>query len=137
MNLRFWEQDDRVWTEFTPAEQHQGYPGLMHGGLLYTILDEVTGRAAYLRKTWVYSGKVEVRYHKPASIGETLRFSGRIISDRSRAMELEGEARFAKDGTLVATARGLFMKLTDAQLEEAERAISFPPGEEPRARKGG
>lgn len=127
LKLTFWQDDDRVWTEFTPDERHQGYPGVLHGGLLYTILDEVTGRAAYLRGTWVVTGRAEVRYLQPARIGETLRFTGRITAERSRAMDLAGEARRASDEALVATLSGLFVRIPDDRIREMESVIDFDP----------
>ncbi|MCS6802901.1 MAG: PaaI family thioesterase [Chloroflexota bacterium] len=125
LNLTFWQDGETVWTEFTPDERHQGYPGIVHGGLLYAILDEVTGRAAYLRASWVVTARAEVRYLQPARLGEALRFTGRIVSERSRALELAGEARRADDNALVATLRGLFVRLPDARIRELEEIIRF------------
>jgi acyl-coenzyme A thioesterase PaaI-like protein len=125
LGLTFHSDGDHVSTEFTPDERHQGYPGLFHGGLLYTILDEVTGRAAYLRQAWVFSGKVEIRYHQPAYIGQKLLFNSEIVSERSRAFELKGEARRASDNQLVASMSGLFFRLSEQQRLEAETAVGM------------
>lgn len=127
LHLHFWEEDGKVWTEFTPDDRHQGFPGIMHGGLLFTILDEVTGRAAYLQGVWVVTGRIEVRYHRSAHLGEKLRFSGAYVGERLGAVDLKGEARLM-DGTLVATASGRFMRLTEEQTEAAEQRIGLGSG---------
>lgn len=125
LGLTFWQDDATVWTEFTPDERHQGYPGIVHGGLIYSILDEVTGRAAYLRASWVVTARAEVRYLQPARLGEPLRFTGRIVRERARALELAGEARRVMDNGLVATLTGLFVRLPEERLRELEGIISF------------
>ncbi|GIW07705.1 MAG: hypothetical protein KatS3mg060_2510 [Dehalococcoidia bacterium] len=125
LGLTFWQDDQTVWTEFTPDERHQGYPGIVHGGLLYAILDEVTGRAAYLRASWVVTARAEVRYLQPARLGETLRFSGRIVNERSRALELAGEARRVADDALIATLSGLFVRIPEERIRDLEGVITF------------
>ena len=125
LGLTFWQDGETVWTEFTPDARHQGYPGLVHGGLLYTILDEVTGRAAYLRASWVVTARAEVRYLLPARLGEPLRFIGRIVNERSRALELAGEARRAADNALIATLSGLFIRLPEERIRELRGVITF------------
>ncbi len=135
LGLTFWQDDETVWTEFTPDERYQGYPGIVHGGLLYAILDEVTGRAAYLRAAWVVTARAEVRYLQPAHLGETLRFSGRIVSERSRALELAGEARRTADHALVATLSGLFVRLPDERICELESVITFEEERGPSAER--
>jgi acyl-coenzyme A thioesterase PaaI-like protein len=123
--LTFWQDDATVWTEFLPDERHQGYPGIVHGGVIYAILDEVTGRAAYLRASWVVTARAEVRYLQPARLGELLRFSGWVVSEHRRALELAGEARRVADKELVATLTGLFVRLPDERIRELEGSISF------------
>ena len=45
LKLGFYDVGDgRVATRFTPLEQHQGYPGVMHGGIACALLDETIGR---------------------------------------------------------------------------------------------
>jgi len=119
LGLTFWQSETEVWTEFTPDERHQGYPGYLHGGILYAVLDEVTGRAAYLQGGWVVTGRAEVRYLQPVAIGEPLRCRGWIVAARSRALELAGEARRLADGALVATLRGLFVRLPEERIRQA------------------
>ncbi len=45
LNLRFYEAEDgHVEARFTPKEEHQGYPGVLHGGITSALLDETIGR---------------------------------------------------------------------------------------------
>ena len=50
VHVRFYEvqrdgSGDEIVARFTGQEQHQGYPGRMHGGVITGILDETIGRA--------------------------------------------------------------------------------------------
>lgn len=110
LHVQFESTGDRVHARFLADDRHQGYPGLVHGGILYTLLDETIGRAAYLVDSWVMTGKLMVRYRQMAPLGQWLLFSSWIVRDRGRAMMLAGDARL-EDGTLLANASGLFLKL--------------------------
>jgi len=56
-------------TEFTPEKRHQGYKDIVHGGILVTVLDEVIAHTLYQRGIMAMTGKLEVRYHRPALVG--------------------------------------------------------------------
>ncbi len=112
LKLEFFEVDNRVETTFTGGPEHQGWPGFLHGGILYTALDETIGRVGFTIEAFVMSGRVEIRYRQPAPIGRPLRVVGTLVRDRGRALELQGFAQL-EDGTLVAEANGLYMRVPD------------------------
>jgi acyl-coenzyme A thioesterase PaaI-like protein len=112
LRLRFETVGETVQTEFLPDERHQGYPGLVHGGILYSLLDETMGQAGTLYQTWVMTGRLEIRYLAPVPIGRRLLITSRVTRRRGRAFEISGEARLA-DGPVVARAAGLFLKIPD------------------------
>ena len=106
------QEGDRVVTEFTGEERHQGYPGVVHGGLLSTLLDETLGRTALFHRAWTMTGRLEVRFRAPAPIGVPLKVSGWLTRARSQAFEARGEVTMP-DGSIAADARGLFLKVPD------------------------
>ncbi len=98
---------------FTPGEQHQSYPGRLHGGLVSTILDETIGRALMMGEAtqfWGVTVEISVRFKKPAPLGEELRVIGRITADGKRLFEGTGEL-LLPDGTIAAEARGRYLKM--------------------------
>ena len=123
LRLRFERVDDTIQTEFTSDERHQGYPGLLHGGILYSLLDETMGQAGSLRRTWIMTGRLEIRYLVPVPIGRRLLIVSRILRQRGRAFEVCGEARF-EDGTAVARASGLFMQIPDDLLHRVSASAA-------------
>lgn len=97
---------------FTPLEEHQSYPGRLHGGISSAILDETIGRAILLLHPdeWGVTAEFSVRYRKPVPLDEEIRCLARITRDTSRLFEGTGEIVLA-DGTVAVTARGKYLKM--------------------------
>jgi acyl-coenzyme A thioesterase PaaI-like protein len=104
-----------IVTDWTPSEDHVGFPGVTHGGLIAAVLDDVMGRNAVLRRRWVVTARMEVRYRAAAPLGVPLRFEA--WATRHRRMSMHAEARAVlPDGSVVAESSGTFLPLTP-QLE--------------------
>ncbi len=123
LQLDFHEVDGRVETTYTPNAQHQGWPGYVHGGILYAVLDETLGRVGFTINAWTMSGRVEIRYREPAPLGQPLRVVGTLVRDRGRALEVQGFAQLP-DGRIVAEATGLYMRIPDAIRQPLEQQIA-------------
>jgi acyl-coenzyme A thioesterase PaaI-like protein len=110
----FYELDnDELLAVFTPREEHQSYPGRMHGGIAATILDETIGRAIMTRydeDIWGVTLEFTSRYKKPVPLAEELHVISRITKDTSRMFEGTGEI-LLQDGTVAVEGRGRYMKV--------------------------
>lgn len=100
-----------VVTDWTPGAEHVGFPGVAHGGLVAAVLDDVMGRVAVLRRRWVVTAKMEVRYRAASPLGVPLRFEAWETRHRRMAMHAEGRA-LLPDGTVVTDAGATFLPLT-------------------------
>ena len=82
---------------FTLREEHQSYPGRLHGGVSSAILDETIGRAILLLQPGAWGVTVEftVRFRKPLPLDEEIRCVARITRDTSRLFEGSGEILLA------------------------------------------
>ena len=102
----------RVRADWTPdPELHVGFPGVVHGGLVSAVLDDVMGRSTMLLRRWTVTGRLEVRYRAPARAAAPLRVEGRMTGVRRRVVTAEGRL-LGPDGTVVADARGTYLSLT-------------------------
>jgi uncharacterized protein (TIGR00369 family) len=127
LKASFYEvEDDQLVALFKPCEQHQGYPGRLHGGLAATILDETIGRAMNINQNEIWGVTVEfsVRYKKPVPLDQELRVVGRITNQRSRMFEGTGEI-LLPDGEVAVVGHGKYIKLpleeiSDFDYEEQE-----------------
>jgi len=115
---------------FTPSEEHQSYPGRLHGGIASAILDETIGRAIlnkYETEVWGVTIELNVKFKKPIPLNEELKVIGRIISENSRFFEGAGEIVLS-NGDVAVTAEGKYLKvplekITDFDKEENEWRI--------------
>jgi acyl-coenzyme A thioesterase PaaI-like protein len=96
---------------FTPREEHQSYPGRLHGGVSSAILDETIGRAILLRQPDVWGVTVEfsVRFRRPLPLDEDVRCVARITRNTSRLFEGSGEI-LLPDGEVAVEATGKYIK---------------------------
>jgi len=108
LHLHFYEdpKTHQIIVPLNIPEQYQGYPGVVHGGILATILDETTGRAINVGRDeeqfWV-TAKLEMRYRRPTPTETPLTAVGWVVRLRSRTAEVAGEIRLP-DGTVTAEA---------------------------------
>lgn len=112
LKLVFRREGDEIVTDYTPEPRFQGFPGVVHGGILTTLLDEALSRTATIEGRWMMTGKLEMRFRNAAPVGRKLRVSARALSSRSRMVQAVGEIRLAEEpGTIIATAEGTFLPL--------------------------
>ena len=124
LKLSFYEDDGRVITHFVPQEEHQGYPGVLHGGLTCALLDEVIGRVAIAHDLWTVTARLETRFRKPVPIGVPLTVVGEAVRVRRRTLEARGELRLP-DGRVAAEAQGTYIRLPDEEIERMKEELDF------------
>jgi len=110
LKLQFHFDGDNYVTTFEVRPEHQGWAGIVHGGLLATALDETMARLLWEKDINAITGRIEVRYHKPVRIGDSLQIRGRITRRRSPITETTAEA-VRPDGTVVAEAQAVSMEV--------------------------
>ncbi len=103
LKLQFVREGDGIRTEFKPDRFHQGWPGLLHGGIIQTLLDEIMSNVAYATGQTCLTASMTIRLRQPVPITETLVVTGRITRQRKKLIETEGRVCL-KDGTIVAEA---------------------------------
>ena len=96
---------------FRVREEHQSYPGRLHGGISSTILDETIGRSILLVQpdAWGVTVEFTVRFRKPVPLDEEVRCVARITRDTSRIFEGTGEILLA-DGSVAVEGSGKYIK---------------------------
>jgi uncharacterized protein (TIGR00369 family) len=109
LRIRFDVEGDECTAEFTPNENHVGYQDTVHGGIIYTALDDVTANILYQQGRKAHTARCEIRYRQPARVGETLKVKGWIENERRRLVMLKGEIRRKSDDVLVADCESSFM----------------------------
>ena len=82
-----------ISAQFTVTENHQGAPGLAHGGLLSLAFDEALGKLMWLLRAPAVTARLETDFLAPVPIGTTLYISARIVGQQGRKVYSEAEGR--------------------------------------------
>ena len=124
LKLRFHQTaDGEVTTYHTVPENYQGYPGVVHGGIVAAMLDEVLGRALMgtdsQNTRFLYTAKLSIRYRKNVPVGKPIKIVGRITREKKKSAQAAGWI-FDEVGDILAEAEGLLIEVPPEVLEDAD-----------------
>ena len=100
--------------EFTPKPEHMGYDNVTHGGIVFSLLDDVMANWVWLQGEQCFTGRADIRYRDQLAIGTPVRLEGRCVKRRRRMAQMEGRVLRQDNGEVVAEASGVFMIPEDA-----------------------
>ncbi|MCX7779790.1 MAG: PaaI family thioesterase [Negativicutes bacterium] len=112
LKLTFREENDRYISTFTAGPEHQGYDNIVHGGIVSTLLDEITARYIYHKGLNAVTARLEVRFRHPTPVGQELTITGWVTGQRGRIYELAGQVALS-DGTVTAEAKATVAVIKD------------------------
>jgi acyl-coenzyme A thioesterase PaaI-like protein len=101
LKLKFTRDGDSLRTEFTPDKAHQGWPGLLHGGILGCLLDEAMSNVAYATGNTCLTASITIRLKQPVEVESPLVITAWITRRRKKLIETSGRVCL-KDGTVIA-----------------------------------
>lgn len=96
--------------EFTPRDEHSGYNSMTHGGIVYSLLDDVMANYHFLQGQVVVTARMHVRYGVSLPIGSEVALEARQIESKGRLTIMQASARMSQGRKLVASAEGRFMR---------------------------
>jgi len=103
-----------------------GYPGVVHGGVVSAMLDETVGWACSVRaRRLTVTVELAVRFRRPVPSGAPLVVRGRFVERRRSLLVGEGEVADAS-GTVLATARGVYSPLPAERSREILVQLRMP-----------
>ncbi len=120
LKLVFRLEENSIVADFQPRAEHQGFPGIIHGGIVAAILDETLGRTSILaaRPEWTMTGRLEIRYRRSVPYGPMLRVRAALGSQRLRMIQASGVITLAADEQIIlAEARGTFLSLPEETVD--------------------
>lgn len=113
-------EGETVVADFTPAPRHEGWRGILHGGIVCALLYEVMENWGYLNGMATMARTVDARLVKPAPIGRPLTATAWLQSRNGRDMRIA--ARLASGGATVARGESEIVEVGWDYLERAARA---------------
>ena len=110
LNLSFQSDGNEIITSFQGREEHQGFPGQLHGGIISALLDEVMSRCSLLEDRWTRTARMEVKFRHPILLDQKVLAIGKKIRQHGKVWETHAVAKLP-DGTIAADARGTFVEV--------------------------
>ncbi len=112
LHLRFYTTaPGEVRVDYTVPAHYQGYPGVVHGGVVAAMLDEATGRVFMGdpdAPRFMYTARLSIRYRKNVPVETPLKVVGRAGKNKGRTATASG-AIYGPDGELLAEAEALLV----------------------------
>lgn len=112
------------------GDEYQSYPGIVHGGILSTILDEAMGRAVLspdgatpdgADPRFMFTLRMDVRYRKPVPLHQPFVVEARVERDRGRTVQASARIML-QDGAVAVEASGTLIDIPPEQIDEMKRA---------------
>ncbi len=105
------QPDGSVESTFAGSEMFEGYPGLLHGGVIATLLDGAMTNCLFAQGMQALTAELTVRYREPVAVDGGMTICARLTESRGPLHLLRAELR--QDGQVKATALGKFVETHD------------------------
>ncbi|HXF86499.1 MAG TPA: PaaI family thioesterase [Anaerolineales bacterium] len=110
-----------VESQYIAPEHFQGYPGILHGGIVAAILDEISGRAHMgsdpMNPRFMFTAKLEVKYRKNVPVGKLLKIIGKAGKSKSKSAEAWAGIYDAETNELLAEGSALLINVPEEQFD--------------------
>ena len=127
LKASFYETDNlELVAVFMPLDEHQSYPGRLHGGIASTILDETMCRAIMVgtdTEIWGVTLELAIKYKKPIPLGVELKAIARITDQTNRYFKATGEI-VLHNGEVAVTAQGKYLKTPLEKIAEFDPIVN-------------
>lgn len=113
LGVRFRLDGELCRAEFTPEKKHAGYDTVTHGGIVFSLLDDVMANWLWLKGIKSFTARADIRYRAALPVGTPVRLEGECVKRRGRLAEMAGRVIRIDDDSVVAEATGRFMIAVD------------------------
>lgn len=104
--------------EYTATREHCGWPGILHGGISFALMDEALAYAIYFQGLFGVTAKAETRFREPIPEGSKVLIRAWVVEQRRKLVTAKAEIRMNDEA-------GKLLAETDATmfLQEAEQPV--------------
>lgn len=99
-HIPFSQREDGIFAEYICEREHEGWPGIQHGGVTSALLDEASGSVTHFLEVPTVTASLNITYHAPIYVGEHLtvrakakRITRRLIDVEASIVNREGELK--------------------------------------------
>jgi uncharacterized protein (TIGR00369 family) len=98
-----------IYASFIPTSMHQGYEGIVHGGILSSLLDEAMAKLAFTVGLPSVTAEITIKFKASAAPGQELLVSGRLTHESRRL--ILAEAKIERGPMVIAEAKGKLLRI--------------------------
>lgn len=112
--------NDKTHIEFIVGPEYCGYPGIMHGGAIATLMDEVMFHTIARLGIQAVTASMTIDFKNPALEGRHLAAEAWVKNRDGKGKKIEVEAIITDSGTgkVIAEGRGKFVEIDFKKLIE-------------------
>lgn len=110
LDFSYEEEVGEVCAIWKPLEYMQGFKGIVHGGFIFMLLDEVMAKACLYKKIPAVTARIEIRFKKPVYVDEEMEVKGKILEIKGKkiklwasCMDIKGIERVSAEGLFIVT----------------------------------
>jgi len=123
LKASFYETDtNELVAIIKPGEEHQGYPGRLHGGIAAAVLDETIGRTITMGKekeVWGVTVEFKIKYIKPIPLHDEIKVVAKLVEDK-RIFKGTGKI-ILSNGEIAAEAEGIYLRLPIEKIADFDK----------------
>lgn len=124
LRQRFSTDGRIVRAQFVPRPEHCGFSGVVHGGVLATVLDEIMVWACAVgARQFAFCAEMTTRFQAPALPGEVLHVEAELVTNRRGKIFEARAALHNAAGQVAASATGKYMPIREMDLAELQRDV--------------
>jgi uncharacterized protein (TIGR00369 family) len=128
LHLQLNLEPERCWTELVMPGRFEGWEGIIHGGILCTVLDEVMAWALVVHDNWGVTARMSIDFRRPVSVGQSIRAEGWIKEARRRIQVTAGRIVDAETGVELATAEATYVAASESRKRELKERYGLSVG---------
>jgi uncharacterized protein (TIGR00369 family) len=128
LHLKLNLEPERCWTELVMPRRFEGWEGIVHGGILCTILDEVMAWALVVHDNWGVTARLSIDFRQPVTVGQSIRAEGWITEARRRIQVTAGRIVDTESGRELATAQATYVAASEARKRELKERYGVAAG---------
>lgn len=109
LHLTYEFDNEEARAKITIDDVYGGYPGVVHGGIVTALLDEIMAKTIENLGIWAVTAKLEVHFRRPTPVNTPLVLTGKMVKGKTRLFRTEARLTL-EDGTPLAEATAVFAK---------------------------
>ena len=95
--------------EYYGLQSHVGFGDIIHGGIIYALLDDAMANWFYLQGAVGYTAKASIRYRSQMLVGDSGIITAQLVSKRSKMLSMKASLSLLESKTIIAECEGRFI----------------------------